>query len=197
MYCMLHRCCHCRSQSALCHRRSTLLRKGCRQENPPVSSSAPPNTYWNRSFRHETTIKGKCTLPGVLWALRLSLSLSLYSLLVRAGAPWPNVGEQFCSELCALSITGSFFFLLLVRGKEPCHAPHCPYMNLQNWLAQQLRWWSICQVFVILQYDCYWPNGYCESILFTEVMTLDGIWGVGCKDGTGRHFVRSEDGEHI
>lgn len=112
IYCMLDHCCHCRSQSVLCHRLSTPLKKGCRQENPLVSSSVPQTPTGTEALGMKPQLKGSA-LSLVSFEHCVSLSPSL---LVHAGPPWPNVGIEFCLELCALSITGSFCSQLEVRS---------------------------------------------------------------------------------
>lgn len=96
-----------------------------RMTDPLVSSSAPPNTDWNWSFRYKTnTIKMKCTFPGFLWASHLTL------------------------PLCEM---GSHVMLLTVPART-FNADSLHIWTTAKMMIHQQRWWNICQVFKIQQY---------------------------------------------
>ncbi len=129
------------SKPLLYYKPCSLLRKGCRQENPLVSLPAP-QTHWKQSFWHETTIKVKCTSPGVLWVLHLSLPCSAcpcWGSMVKPG--------QSSAQSCVRSAWLFFFFFhYSVGGEESSHAPllpHAPSMQTHCTFKQQRRWWTV------------------------------------------------------
>lgn len=87
--------------------------------------------------------------------------ISLFpSLPVHAGAPQPNIDNEFCLELCALRITCSFYSKLEVRSHvmlltvpaRTFNADSLHIWTTAKMMIHQQRWWNICQVFKIQQY---------------------------------------------